>query len=56
MQNRLKFSYWSDALCIWAFVAQQKLGRVFCWRRAMPSSSWAPAAAIKAVLPLAQER
>lgn len=26
-----------------------------CWRRAMPSSSWAPAAAIKAVFALARE-
>ncbi len=105
MPARLKFSYWSDPLCIWALVAQQKLDRVLadlgarvrvdyrivpvfgsvpwrfaqgpwakdgvdgrvlttrkiaeqagrmdvsgeCWRRAMPASSWAPAAAIKAV-------
>ena len=105
MPGRLKFSYWSDPLCIWALVAQQKLDRVLtelgehvrvdyrivpvfgsvpwrfaqgpwakdgvhgrvlatrriaeqggrtdvsgeCWRRAMPASSWAPAAAIKAV-------
>jgi predicted DsbA family dithiol-disulfide isomerase len=28
MPNRLKFSYWSDPLCIWALVAQQKLERV----------------------------
>lgn len=105
---RLKFSYWSDPLCIWALVAQQKLDRVLrqlgerlhvdyrivpvfgsipwrfsagpwakdgvegrvvatrtiaeqggrtdvsgeCWRKAMPSSSWAPAAAIKAVFAL----
>ena len=105
MPHRLQFSYWSDPLCIWALVAQQKLdsvlgelgdhvrvdyrivpvfgsvpwrfaagpwakdgvdGRVAaprriaeeggrsdvsgeCWRRAMPASSWAPAAAIKAV-------
>jgi predicted DsbA family dithiol-disulfide isomerase len=104
----LRFSYWSDPLCIWAFVAQQKLDRVLgelggqvqvdyrvvpvfgsvpwrfaegpwasdgvegrvlatrkiaeqggrtdvsgeCWRRAMPSSSWAPASAIKAVFGL----
>ncbi|HSO40743.1 MAG TPA: DsbA family protein [Labilithrix sp.] len=108
MAGRLKFSYWSDPLCIWALVAQQKLDRVLgelgahvrvdyrivpvfgsvpwrfaqgpwskdgvdgrvlatrkiaeqggrsdvsgeCWRRAMPSSSWAPAAAIKAVFAL----
>ncbi|MBS2017383.1 MAG: DsbA family protein [Deltaproteobacteria bacterium] len=25
---RLRFSYWSDPLCIWALVAQQKLDRV----------------------------
>lgn len=25
---KLKFGYWSDPLCIWAFVAQQKLDRV----------------------------
>lgn len=112
MQDRLKFSYWSDPLCIWAFVAQQKLDRVLrelgehvrvdyrivpvfgsvpwrfargpwardgvdgrvlvtrkiaeqggrtdvsgeCWRRAMPSSSWAPAAAIKAVFALEDGR
>jgi predicted DsbA family dithiol-disulfide isomerase len=112
MQDRLKFSYWSDPLCIWALVAQQKLdqvlrelgehvrvdyrivpvfgsvqwrfargpwakdgvdGRVLatrkvaeqagrsdvsgeCWRRAMPSSSWAPAAAIKAVFALEDGR
>ena len=108
MAGRLKFSYWSDPLCIWALVAQQKLDRVLgelgahirvdyrivpvfgsvpwrfaqgpwskeglegrvlatrkiaeqggrsdvsgeCWRCAMPSSSWAPAAAIKAVFAL----
>lgn len=108
MPGRLKFSYWSDPLCIWALVAQQKLDRVLaelgehvrvdyrivpvfgsvpwrfahgswskdgvdgrviatrhiaeqsgrtdvsgeCWRRAMPSSSWAPAAAIKGVFAL----
>jgi len=28
MPGRLKFSYWSDPLCIWALVAQQKLDRV----------------------------
>ena len=28
MAGRLKFSYWSDPLCIWALVAQQKLDRV----------------------------
>ena len=28
MTARLKFSYWSDPLCIWALVAQQKLERV----------------------------
>ncbi len=28
MPTRLKFSYWSDPLCIWALVAQQKLDRV----------------------------
>ena len=106
--HRLKFSYWSDPLCIWAFVAEQKLERVLgelgehvrvdyriipvfgsvpsrfaagpwakegvegrvlatrkiaeqggrsdvsgeCWRKAMPSSSWAPASAIKAVFGL----
>lgn len=108
MNDRLSFSYWSDPLCIWALVAQQKLERVLdelgthvrvdyrivpvfgsvpwrfaegpwakegidgrvlatrkiaekagrgdvsgeCWRRAMPSSSWAPAAAVKAVFAL----
>jgi predicted DsbA family dithiol-disulfide isomerase len=108
MPAHLKFSYWSDPLCIWALVAQQKLDRVLrelgehirvdyrtvpvfgsvpwrfahgpwakdgvdgrvlatrkiadqggrtdvsgeCWRRATPSSSWAPAAAIKAVFAL----
>ena len=108
MPVRLKFSYWSDPLCIWALVAQQKLDRVLdelggqvrvdyrvvpvfgsvpwrfaqgpwakdgvdgrvhatkkiaeqggrtdvsgeCWRRAMPASSWAPAAAIKSVFAL----
>lgn len=108
MPARLKFSYWSDPLCIWALVAQEKLERVLgelgehvrvdyrivpvfgsvpwrfahgpwakdgvdgrvaatrriaeqggrrdvsgeCWRRASPSSSWAPAAAIKAVFAL----
>ena len=112
MQDRLKFSYWSDPLCIWAFVAERKLDRVLlelgehvrvdyrivpvfgsvpwrfargpwakdgvearvlatrkiaeqggrtdvsgeCWRRAMPSSSWAPAAAIKAVFALEDGR
>lgn len=112
MSRRLKFSYWSDPLCIWALVAQQRLdlvlgelgehvrvdyrivpvfgsvpwrfahgpwskegvdGRVLatrkiaeqggrtdvsgeCWRRAMPSSSWAPAAAIKAVFALEERR
>jgi predicted DsbA family dithiol-disulfide isomerase len=101
----IEFSYWSDPLCIWAFVAQAKLDRVLvdlgahlvvgyrivpvfgsihwrftegpwakegvdgrvnatrviaegggrvdvtgeCWRKATPASSWAPAAAIKAV-------
>lgn len=105
MPSRIEFSYWSDPLCIWAFVAQEKLERVLadlgaqvrvdyrvvpvfgsvawrfaegpwakdgvdgrvaatrkiaeqggrtdvsgeCWRKAMPMSSWAPAAAIKAV-------
>jgi predicted DsbA family dithiol-disulfide isomerase len=103
--SRVEFSYWSDPLCIWALVAQQKLDRLLaelgtqlvvdhrivpvfgsirwrfdagpwakegldgrvaatrriaerggradvsgeCWRRASPASSWAPAAAIKAV-------
>lgn len=28
MPARLRFSYWSDPLCIWALVAQQKLERV----------------------------
>ena len=28
MPKRLKFSYWSDPLCIWALVAQEKLERV----------------------------
>jgi predicted DsbA family dithiol-disulfide isomerase len=28
MSVRLRFSYWSDPLCIWALVAQQKLERV----------------------------
>ncbi len=112
MPGRLKFSYWSDPLCVWALVAQQKLERVLaelgehiridyrvvpvfgsvrwrfaqgpwakdgvdgrvlatrkiaeqggrtdvsgeCWRRAMPSSSWAPAAAIKAVFALEDGR
>lgn len=28
MTSRLKFSYWSDPLCIWALVAQTKLDRV----------------------------
>lgn len=111
MPVRLKFSYWSDPLCIWALVAQQKLDRLLtdlggqvlvdyrvvpvfgsvpwrfargpwaqdgvdgrvratkriaeesgrtdvsgeCWRRAMPASSWAPAAAIKAVFALEEE-
>jgi predicted DsbA family dithiol-disulfide isomerase len=106
--HRLKFSYWSDPLCIWALAAQPKLDRILdevgeklsvdyrivpvfgslawrfalgpwakegvegrvtatrqiaeragrkdisgeCWRRAMPASSWAPAAAIKAVFGL----
>ena len=105
MPSRTTFSYWSDPLCIWALVAQEKLNRILqelgehlhvdyrivpvfgdvawrftdgpwakdgvagrvaatrkiadqagrhdvsgeCWRRAMPASSWAPAAAIKAV-------
>ncbi len=108
MTARLKFSYWSDPLCIWALVAQKKLDRVLgelgeqiqvdyrivpvfgsvpsrfshgpwskegvpgrvlatrtiaeqggrtdvtgeCWRLAMPATSWAPAAAIKAVFAL----
>jgi len=112
MPGRVKFSYWSDPLCIWALVAQQKLERVLgelgahvrvdyrivpvfgsvpwrfaqgpwakdgvdgrvlatrkiaeqggrsdvsgeCWRRAMPASSWAPAAAIKAVFALEDGR
>lgn len=112
MPNRLKISYWSDPLCIWALVAEQKLDRVLaelgndvrveyrivpvfgsvpwrfaegpwakegvdgrvaatrriaeqggradvsgeCWRKAMPSSSWAPASAIKAVFGLADGR
>lgn len=103
--HRVTFGYWSDPLCIWAFVAQPKLDRILsefgtrllvdyrivpvfgsvrwrftdgpwakeglvgreaatrriaeqagrtdvtgeCWRRAMPATSWAPAAAIKAV-------
>lgn len=107
MKTRLTFSYWSDPLCVWALVAQQKLDRVLdelgdrlrvdyrivpvfgsvpwrfsqgpwakegldgrvaatrriaeqggrsdvsgeCWRCA-PSTSWAPAAAIKAVFAL----
>lgn len=102
---RIQFGYWSDPLCIWAFVAQEKLDRILaelgthlvvdyrivpvfgsvrwrfaegpwakegvdgrvvatrriaerggrvdvtgeCWRKAAPASSWAPAAAIKAV-------
>lgn len=112
MPHRLKFSYWSDPLCIWALVAEQKLDRVLgelgghvrvdyriipvfgsvpwrfsagpwakdglegrvlatrtiaeqagrtdvsgeCWRNAMPASSWAPAAAIKAVFGLGEGR
>jgi len=112
MSHRLRFSYWSDPLCVWALVAQQKLDRVLtelgaqvevdyrvvpvfgsvrqrfaegpwakegiegriaatrriaeqggrpevtgeCWRRAMPSTSWAPAAAIKAVFALEDGR
>ena len=28
MTPRLQFSYWSDPLCIWAFVAQSKLERI----------------------------
>lgn len=28
MPRRLKFSYWSDPLCVWALVAQVKLDRV----------------------------
>lgn len=108
MPSRLRFSYWSDPLCIWALVAQQKLedllrqfgaqvqvdyrivpvfgsvpwrfargpwakegveGRIAatrriaeqggrsdisgeCWRHAMPATTWAPAAAIKAVFAL----
>jgi predicted DsbA family dithiol-disulfide isomerase len=28
MSRRLTFSYWSDPLCIWAFVAQSKLDRI----------------------------
>ena len=111
MSECLSFSYWSDPLCIWAFVAQSKLDRILaevgdrltidyrvvpvfgsvawrfeqgpwakegiegrvsatrtaaekagrsdvsgeCWRKAMPSSSWAPSAAIKAVFALARE-
>ena len=27
-KSRIPFSYWSDPLCIWAFVAQEKLDRV----------------------------
>jgi len=106
--HRVKFSYWSDPLCIWALVAQEKLNRVLaelgeyvrvdyrivpvfgsirwrftegpwakdgpegrvvatrkiaqeggrldvsgeCWRTVQPASSWAPAAAIKAVFAL----
>lgn len=112
MPHRLRFSYWSDPLCIWALVAEQKLNRVLeelgghvkvdyrivpvfgsvpwrfaegpwakegvdgrvaatrriaeqggrsdvsgeCWRRAMPATSWAPAAAIKAVFGLEEGR
>lgn len=108
--SRLEFSYWSDPLCIWAFIAQSKLERILdefggrlvvdyrivpvfgsvrwrfrdgpwakegldgrvaatrriaehagrtdvageCWRRAAPSSSWVPAAAIKAVFAMEQ--
>lgn len=108
MSQRLRFSYWSDPLCVWALVAQQKLERVLaaaadrvqvdyrivpvfgsvpwrftegpwakdgvegrvaatrriaeqggrtdvtgeCWRKATPSTSWGPAAAIKAVFAL----
>jgi predicted DsbA family dithiol-disulfide isomerase len=103
--DRVAIGYWSDPMCIWAFVAQEKLERLMrergrcieldyrivpvfgsvpwrfvsgpwakdgiegrvaetrriaerfgrkdvsgeCWRRAAPSSSWAPAAAIEAV-------
>ena len=112
MRPRVGFSYWSDPLCIWALVAQQKLDRMLaelgdrvqpsyrivpvfgsvawrfaagpwakdgiegrvaatrriaeeagrkdvsgaCWQRAMPASSWAPAAAIKAVFALEDGR
>lgn len=28
MPVRMRFSYWSDPLCIWALVAQKKLDRV----------------------------
>ncbi|MCL2724447.1 MAG: hypothetical protein FWD69_08420 [Polyangiaceae bacterium] len=105
---RLKFSYWSDPLCIWALIGQPKLDRVLgefgdrvcvdyrivpvfgsipwrfargswakegvegrviatrrvaeqggrsdisgeCWRCAAPATSWAPAAAVKAVFAL----
>jgi predicted DsbA family dithiol-disulfide isomerase len=28
MPSRIEFSYWSDPLCIWALVAQQKLDRL----------------------------
>ena len=112
MPNRIEFSYWSDPLCVWALVAQQKLDRLLhdlgprvrvdyrivpvfgsvpwrfgqgpwakdgvegrvaatrkiaeqggrtdvsgeCWRKAMPMSSWAPAAAIKAVFALEDGR
>ncbi len=108
MTRLLRFSYWSDPLCIWALVAQSKLERVLsefgeevqvdyrvvpifgsvpwrfetgpwasegvegrcratrtiaekhgrsdvsgdCWGKAMPASSWAAAAAIKAVFAL----
>lgn len=111
MPHRLKFSYWSDPLCIWALAAQPKLDRILgelggkvsveyrivpvfgsvawrfaegpwakegvagrvtatrtiaeragrsdvsgeCWHKAMPSSSWAPASAIKAVFGLGLE-
>lgn len=28
MEQRLSFSYWSDPLCVWAFVAQERLDRI----------------------------
>jgi predicted DsbA family dithiol-disulfide isomerase len=28
MEPRLSFSYWSDPLCVWAFVAQERLDRI----------------------------